>query len=215
MRYWTVGTAMAETVWVVRHGQRQDTVDPNWEANAERIHDPGLTDLGRWAAWRVGRRFADANDGFDTIYASPFLRTVQTADEICRELGVEMRLEPGLGEHLNPEWFDSHPETVPHERLAERFDTVRLDHDPHVFPEFPEDHAEAMARAGETASRIAKSESGTVLLVGHGLTVGGVVQGLVGSADGVDAPLCGLTRLSRDGDDYQLDFSGDTSHLDE
>jgi broad specificity phosphatase PhoE len=206
---------MAETVWVVRHGQRQDTVDPNWEDNADRIHDPGLTDLGRWAAWRVGRRFADTDKSFDAIYASPFLRTVQTADEICRELGTETYLEPGLGEHLNPEWFDAMPETVPHWQLAEWFDTVRLDHNPHIEPTFPEDHEQAMARAGEAARYIAEAESGTVLLVGHGLTVGGIVQGLVGSADGVDAPLCGLTRMTREGDEWQLDFSGDTTHLDD
>lgn len=43
----------------------------------------------------------------------------------------------------------------------------------------------------------------------------GVVDGLVGSTDGVDAPLCGLTRITRDGDDWRLAFSGDTSHLDD
>lgn len=204
---------MADTVWVVRHGQRQDSVDPNWEANADRIHDPGLTDLGRWAAWRVGRRFAEAGQRFDAVYASPFLRTAETAEEICRELGTEAFLEPGLGEHLNPEWFDTDPETLPHGTLAEWFDPIRLDHEPHLLPEFPENHDEAMARAGETARRLADAQAGTVLLVGHGLTVGGVVQGLVGSADGVDAPLCGLTRLTRAGEEWRLDFSGDTAHL--
>jgi len=206
---------MAETVWVVRHGQRQDTVDPNWEDNADRLHDPGLTELGRWAAWRVGRRFAEAGQQFDAIYASPFLRTVETADEICRELDAETYLEAGLGEHRNAEWFDAEPETVPPATLAEWFDTVRLDYDSVVVPEFPETHSEAMARAGETARRIEEAEAGTVLLVGHGLTVGGVVQGLVGTADDVEAPLCGLTRIDRDGEGWHLDFSGDTTHLDE
>jgi len=53
-----------------------------------------------------------------------------------------------------------------------------------------------------------------VLLVGHGLTVGGVVDGLVGSTDGVEAPLCGVTRLHRDHGNWRLAFSGDTTHLD-
>jgi broad specificity phosphatase PhoE len=206
---------MADTVWVVRHGQRQDSVDPNWAENAERVHDPPLTDLGRWAAWRVGRRFAESGTAFDAIYASPFLRTVETAEEICRVLGAETSLEPGLGEHRNPEWFDAEPETVPPATLAEWFDPVRLDHDPYVYPEFPESHDEAMARVGETARRLVEAESGTVLLVGHGLTVGGVVDGLVGSADGVEAPLCGLTRLTNTGDGWRLDFSGETTHLDD
>ena len=71
-----------------------------------------------------------------------------------------------------------------------------------------------MDRAGETARSLADHVPGTLLLVGHGLTIGGVVQGLVGSADGTDAPLCGLTRLERDGGGWRLDFSGDTTHLD-
>ena len=212
---------MADVVWVVRHGERRDSVDPNWEANADRVHDPPLTDLGRWAAWRVGRRFVESGLGVDAVYASPFLRTVETADEICRETGDEFVLEPGLGEHRNAEWFDAEPETVPVEQLAERFAPLRLGHEPYVVPSFPESHDEAMARAGKAAQLVAENESGTVVLVGHGLTVGGVVQGLVGSTEGVDAPLCGLTRIERDGDregdgggEWQLSFSGDTTHLD-
>jgi broad specificity phosphatase PhoE len=206
---------MTDEVWVVRHGQRRDSVDPDWESHADRVHDPPLTDLGRWAAWRVGRRLADAGPSFDAVYASPFLRTVETADEICRETGDAVRLEPGLGEHRNDDWFDDHPETLPATDLVDRFDPVRLDHDPLVHPDFPESHAEASARVGETTRALVAAESGPVLLVGHGLTVGGVVDGLVGSTDGVDAPLCGLTRITRDGDDWRLAFSGDTSHLDD
>jgi broad specificity phosphatase PhoE len=213
MRLRRVAGDMAAEVLVVRHGERRDTADPEWARTAARVHDPGLTELGRWAAWRVGRRLAA--DPPDAVYASPFLRTVETADEICREAGLETALEPGLGEHRNPEWFDAEPETLAHETLAARFATVRLGHEPHVVPSFPETGPEASARVGETARRVVADEDGTVLLVGHGLTVGGVVGGLVGSTTGVDAPLCGLTRVVRDGDGWRLAYSGDTSHLDD
>jgi len=205
---------MADTVWVVRHGQRQDSVDPSWHDHADRVHDPPLTDLGRWAAWRVGRRFAESSIDFDAVYASPFLRTAETAEEIGRETGHDVWLEPGLSEHRNPAWFDADPETVPQERLAEWFNPVALDHDPYLVPEFPETGEEAMRRTGTVARQIASETPGTVLLVGHGITVGGVVDGLVGSTDGVDAPLCGLTRLDRDRGQWELACSGDTTHLD-
>jgi len=205
---------MAETVWAVRHGQRQDSVDPEWDATADRIHDPPLTELGRWAAWRVGRRFGERGQSLDAVYASPFLRAVETASEICTETGQEFRLEPGLGEHRNAGWFDAEPETVDTAELATLFDTLRLDNEPYVTPQFPESHEDAMARIGRTTRRIAEADSGEVLLVGHGITIGGVVAGLTGSADEADAPLCGLTRLERDGDEWRLDFSGDTAHLD-
>ncbi|MDS0283677.1 histidine phosphatase family protein [Haloarcula onubensis] len=205
---------MADTVWVVRHGQRQDSVDPSWDDHADRVHDPPLTDLGRWAAWRTGRRFVESGVPLDAVYASPFLRTAETAEEIGRETGTDVYLEPGLGEHRNPEWFDADPETVPAEHLADWFDPITLDHDPYLVPEFPESGDEAMARAGNVARQLAADVPGTVLLVGHGLTVGGVVDGLVGSTDGVDAPLCGVTRLDRDRGNWELAFSGDTTHLD-
>lgn len=204
---------MADTVWVVRHGQRQDTVDPEWESHADRVHDPPLTDHGRWSAWRTGRRFVETGVTFDAVYASPFLRTAETAEEIARETGNEVLLEPGLGEHRNADWFDAEPDVVAPEQLAEWFDPLELDHEPLVIPDFPESHAEAMDRAGEAARRLVAEVDGTLLLVGHGLSVGGVVHGLVGSADAVEAPLCGLTLLVRDGDDWRLVFSGDTSHL--
>jgi broad specificity phosphatase PhoE len=149
------------------------------------------------------------------VYTSPFLHAVETAEEICREIGREAVLEPGLGEHRNAEWFDEEPETVAPARLAEWFDPISLDYEPYRHPTFPESHAEATMRIGDTARHLADTTPGTVLLVGHGATVGGVVQGLVGSVDGVDAPLCGLTRIDRDDEDggWRLAFSGDTSHL--
>ena len=204
---------MAQTVWAVRHGQRQDSVDPDWEEHAERLHDPPLTDLGRWAAWRVGRRLVESGVTVDSVYTSPFLRAVETAEEICSEIDEGVCLEPGLSEHRNADWFDGHPETVPVERLAERFDPVRLGHDPHVVPVFPESHAEATARIGEATRAIAADEPGTVLLVGHGVTIGGVVAGLTGSAEAADAPLCGLTRLDWVDGEWELAVSGDTTHL--
>ena len=204
---------MTETVWVVRHGQRQDTVDPDWELTAARRHDPGLTELGRWQAWRCGRFFIDNDIQLDAIYCSPFLRTVQTTAEICGETGATAQLEPGLGEHRNSEWFDGEPETLAFDTLVDYFDPIRNDHEPAVVPAFPETHAAAEARVGEAARRIANAHEGQVLIVGHGLTIGGVVDGLVGSADGVDAPLCGLTRIDRVGDRWELVASGQTAHL--
>jgi broad specificity phosphatase PhoE len=205
---------MADVVWAVRHGERRDSVDPDWETVAERVHDPPLTELGRWAAWRVGRRFVEREPPVDAVYASPFLRAVETAAEITAETDARFMLEPGLGEHRNADWFDAEPETLPFERLTARFERLSADHEPLVTPEFPETHAEAMTRIGRTARQIVDATDGTALLVGHGATIGGVVAGLVGSADAADAPLCGLTRLVRDDDGWRLDFSGDTTHLD-
>lgn len=205
---------MADELYVVRHGQRRDSVDPDWEAVADRVHDPPLTELGRWAAWRVGRRFADAGVSFDAVYASPFLRTAETADEICRELGTTFELEQGLGEYRNPEWFDDDPETLADDVLDERFGTLRLGRASHVVPAFPETHEESVTRIGEAARLLADAVPGSVLLVGHGITVAGVVAGFAGPSTDADAPLCGVARLEFDGGSWRLDYTGGTSHLD-
>jgi broad specificity phosphatase PhoE len=112
---------VTKTVWIVRHGQRRDIVDKSWPAIADRVHDPPLTELGRWAAWRVGRRFSSMTGDVDAVYASPFLRAVETAAEITDELGTEVRLEPGLGEHRNRAWFDDDPDIRSPAALASRF----------------------------------------------------------------------------------------------
>ncbi len=105
---------------------------------------------------------------------------------------------------------------MPPETLAEWFSPLRLDHDSLVTPEFPETGHEAEERAGKGARALvaAHDGEGPLLFVGHGLTVGGVARGLVGTTNGVDAPLCGITKISRaDGGDWTLEFSGDVSHL--
>jgi broad specificity phosphatase PhoE len=203
---------VTRTLWLCRHGQRRDDVDPEWAATAERPHDPPITDHGRWQARRVGDRLADA--GVDAIYASPYYRTVETASLVADRLGLPVRLEPGLGEHLNPAWFDAAPERRAPESLAAAFDPVTLDHAPVLEPTYPETGAEAAARATETARRLVEgSTDGTVLLVGHGLTVGGVATGLT-AVDRVETPTCGLCRLDRRPDGgWDLALAADTTHL--
>jgi len=49
---------MADEVWVVRHGQRQDSVDPDWDERADRVEAPlcGLTCLVREGdTWQLAR----------------------------------------------------------------------------------------------------------------------------------------------------------------
>jgi broad specificity phosphatase PhoE len=198
---------MTRTVYLLRHGERADDVNPRWMETAPRRHDPPLTGVGVDQARRTGRFLADA--GIDHVFASPFLRAVHTAHHLAARLGdLRVRLEPGLSEHLNPDWFDRRPTLLAPARLADRFDTVRLDHDPLVDPTFPEPWPDCRDRVGETVRRLLDATAGTLLLVGHGATVGGGIEAVTGRVVEDAAPYCGLSRLHRDVAGWELTYAG-------
>ena len=203
---------MSRTLWLARHGNREDFVDDTWRESAERPDDPGLSPDGLEQAKQLAGRLKDIH--IDTIFASPYLRTVQTAQIIAEALDKRVFLEPGLGEKLSETYFSGQPEILSHSRLAEDFPNVELGHEPLLEPVFPEDDEANVSRMGEAAELIVEKYEGTLLFVGHGATVSGVVQALTGSREG-SAPLCSLTKLVREGDTWQLAFSNDVSHLDE
>lgn len=207
---------MPDVLWVTRHANRQDFVDPNWHETADRPHDPGLSPDGVEQAERLAQRLAQT--AIDRIVASPFLRTVQTAHAVANTLDQPVRLEPGIGEWHNADWFSAAPTLLGPDALTERFSRVNLTHDPCLTPAFPESRDAMLARVQSAARCLIRRYDGTdeLLLVGHGATVYGVLQGLVGD-DVPDAgcPLASITKLVRRDDTWTIALRNDTAHLDE
>lgn len=201
---------MTRTLYLVRHGERRDDVDPAWAATAERPHDPPLTDEGRRQARLTGDRLADA--GIDAVFTSPYRRAVETAHHVAAPHEVPVRPETGLGEHLNADWFDGVPDRAPLADLAREFPAVDPGRESVLTPSYPETGAEMVARQGETARRLLAATEGTLALVGHGATVGGVAEHLLGDGDGIHAPYCGVTELEERGGSWRLVYSGATDH---
>jgi broad specificity phosphatase PhoE len=84
------------SVWIVRHGERVDVVNPDWLVTAERPHDPPLTEFGCAQAAATGEYLLGLGDRVDFVYTSPVLRCVLTASAIARGLGgVPLRVELG------------------------------------------------------------------------------------------------------------------------
>eukprot|EP01061_Rhynchopus_euleeides_P031877 TRINITY_DN52812_c0_g1_i1.p2 TRINITY_DN52812_c0_g1~~TRINITY_DN52812_c0_g1_i1.p2 ORF type:complete len:257 (+),score=68.01 TRINITY_DN52812_c0_g1_i1:75-845(+) len=107
-------------VVVARHGERTDFVDPaTWygsKAGKVRPWDPPLTTRGREQAREMGRRLRlKLRDmrlpDVQAVYASPFIRTIQTAEEAIKGMGLDttMRIcpEDGLLELMSDEWIRS------------------------------------------------------------------------------------------------------------
>ncbi len=202
-----------QTLWTARHANRQDFVDPDWAATADRPHDPGLSPDGHEQAYQLAQRVATLD--VDRIVSSPFLRVVETAQAVAEVTEQRVFLEPGLGEWQNPDWFESPPDPLTPSILASRFEHVAPDSSPCREPSYPESKHESLTRIGDTVRCLTqRHEEETLLLVGHGITVQGVLHGLIDS-DVPDSgcPLASLTQVIRRNEKWSLRLRNDTSHL--
>jgi broad specificity phosphatase PhoE len=204
---------MTQTVWIARHGNRIDFVNPAWFHTAQRRYDPHLSDDGIIQAQQLANRLASEN--ITHIFASPFLRTVQTAYSVAEALDLPLKLDWGLCEWLNADWMSEHPETLPVEALTQQFPRIDQTHATPVT-QYPETWQDCLQRTGETARRLVASyPAEDLLFVGHGASVLGTAMGLVPSLQESDitASLCCLVKLVRQGSDWRVELNGDTSHL--
>jgi len=202
---------MSQTVWIARHGNRLDFVNPEWFNTAERPYDPPLSEDGVVQANQLGQRLV--GEGIRHIFASPFLRTVQTANFVADALDLPIKLESGLSEWLNPAWMQTNPERLSMQELQELFPRIDPSYTSRVIAHYPETSEKVLERTAETAKRLMTEFSEDILLVGHGASVVGVTQGLVGGTPEVNASLCCLVKLVRQEQKWVMELNGDTSHL--
>ncbi len=206
---------MPQTVWIARHANRLDFVNPEWFNTAERPYDPPLSDDGFVQAQQLAKRLA--GESIAHIFASPFLRTVQTAHVVAEALDLPVKLESGLSEWLNPEWFPAMPQRLSPETLKALYPRIDLSYVSRVPALYPETDEACLRRAGETARRLAAEFPEDILLVGHGASVLGGAMELGGSAAQPDlkVSLCCLFKFARQGQKWVMELNGDTSHLSE
>ncbi|MGH9340104.1 MAG: histidine phosphatase family protein, partial [Acidobacteriota bacterium] len=191
-----------------------------WAGTAERPYDPPLAQEGAVQASELGRRLAA--EKIDHIFSSPFLRCVETVNEVAERLDFPIKLEWGLCEWLNPNWFPSRPETLPFGELASRFPRIDRGYTSRVTTHFPESAEDTFERVGKSARRLAGEYPGNLLLVGHGATVQGAVIGLMQqSFEEIESSgftlsqitYCCLFKLINQGVGWHMELNGDTSHL--
>ncbi len=201
---------MTQTIWIVRHGNREDFLDRTWSQTAERPHDPGLSPDGEEQARELGLSLRDQS--VDRIYASPFLRTIQTASHIADALDLPVRLEPGLGEVLP--YLAEPPLLLPEQERHQRFQRIDAAYEFLFTPSYPEPEEAAHRRAAETVQRIADQHPDeNILFVTHASPVVGIVRRLTSTQDRIRVPLCCLFTLARTEDGWQLVQEADVTHL--
>ena len=99
-------------VFLIRHGERADEVETSElytrrkelkERGIKRIdrYDPPLTQTGRQQAKVCGEKLRtymeENNISFDVVYSSPFIRTMETANEIALALDLPLKPVAALG----------------------------------------------------------------------------------------------------------------------
>ncbi|NEO98419.1 MAG: histidine phosphatase family protein [Symploca sp. SIO2E9] len=202
---------MTQNLWIARHGNRLDFVNPEWFNTAERPYDPPLSEDGILQAKQLGQRLASV--GIKQVFTSPFLRTVQTASIVADILDLSIKLESGLSEWLNPEWMPVEPERLSITALQEQFPRIDPSYSSLVKASYPESSEEVLERTAKTARFLSTQFSEDLLLVGHGASVIGTAQGLVSGTPEIKASLCCLVKLVRQGEKWEMELNGDTSHL--
>ncbi len=205
---------MSQIVWIARHANRLDFVNPDWFLTAERRYDPPLSDDGTIQAQQLAKRLK--GEKIAHIFASPFLRTVQTANAVAEVLDLPIKLETGLSEWLNPAWMTEEPERLSTLGLGELFHRIDFGYTPRIAANYPETHEKVRERSGQTARCLANEFfPDNILLVAHGASVLGAAMGLVGeiAKTEVKASLCSLVKVVRDEPEWLLELKGDTSHL--
>lgn len=205
---------MSQIVWIARHANRLDFVNPDWFLTAERRYDPPLSEDGFVQAKHLARRLKQ--EKISHIFASPFLRTVQTANAVAEALDLSIKLETGLSEWLNPAWMTEEPERLSTPALAELFPRIDTSYTPQIAAKYPETHEQVRARSGQTTRCLASEYfPHDILLVAHGASVLGGAMGLVGdiAKTEVKASLCSLVKVVRTEAEWLLELTGDTTHL--
>lgn len=166
----------ASRIFIARHGERIDHIDHAWALTAESPYDAYLTDKGLAQASSLGKHLIDRH--VDHIFASPFYRTIQTANQVAKEVKVDIKIEPGLGEFLNPVWFDYAPKLQRIEEIKAKFPAIDSEYVPEFSPKYPETKDDVIVRTAAVVRALSMKYSGTLVLIGHGMTCEFMARGL-------------------------------------
>jgi broad specificity phosphatase PhoE len=178
-------------IYLTRHGERLDFVQPDWQKTAKNPHDAPLTSRGEEQARRLGEHLADCNIAH--VFVSPFSRACCTADRASAKLNPPrpVKIEPGACEWLNADWYGKHPPSWRAlDCLAKEFLNVDVSYQP-VFhhdsnmTRYPEKPTDVLERASATLRKITElfGDDGNILIVGHGSSVEAFCKILDSSSD--------------------------------
>jgi len=198
-------------LYLIRHGQ----TDFSRENRFCGAIDPPLNEVGLRMAEAFGTHYAKLK--WDAIYASPRLRTRQTANGLAHRIHADVLVDEGLAEIAYGDW-----ESLRHEDVKEQF--------PEAYAYWSADPASRGTPGGETAFLVAARAApvierikrehpiGRVLVVSHKATIRILTCALLGMdvrlfRDRIAQPVAAVTRFELRKSGPILTLLGDVSHL--
>ena len=202
------------TLYLVRHGERLDAVNRNWYGVDGNKYDPPLSEKGHWQAQRVGERLRQ--EDVDYIFASPYIRALQTAQPIAEALDMPFYVDEGIGEWLGRALIPNPPNIIAPIKRAADFSYMGLTHPAKILPVYPETVQQVFDRLHQAVDYLLETYEGNLLLVGHGRVVTGIAHRLTGQPESAfKYDLACLTKLVLHDGKWEVRLNGDTAHLTE
>jgi len=232
-------TSASQFVYIIRHGEREDDVNPNWKS--DRPWDPPLTERGKRQALEAGEFLAGKN--IKIVYTSPFSRCLQTTKYVLKGINSKIcsntktntnetenetenenengkgnsrhiRVEHGLAEFHNQKWFQEKPEFHHNAHCLPEKDAK---YQSLLEPKFPETTNDMQYRYSKIGRLLAeKHPEGNLLLVTHGFAIDPMTRELIKDDDlmVLEAPYCCITTLRKlPNNSFKLVSLTSTSHL--
>jgi len=224
-------------VFVVRHGERADFPTVSQQSvDYEYEYDPPLTPFGLTQATKTGEFIRDEyrhqNADF-IIYSSPFLRCLQTASNIAKQLDTtQVTIEDGFCEYLSSYWYNEDPlpiltirKNAEDDNLANKFGLVNIIDGKSIdHPNYPENDVygkylnnfETYTNT-HTKCQPANEQKQVLIIVTHGYGVHGVAMSHMGTEmENRIVDFCGLNWYQWNLQKKQWKYlrGADDSHLD-
>ncbi len=201
------------TIYLVRHAEAEGNL-------YRRIHgryNALITDNGFRQIEALRARFEPVH--IDAVYSSDLYRTMTTAGAVYRPKGLPLHTDPRLQEIFMGDWEDHPWGEIRHFCPAEldRFNAT----DPTWRAPNGEDLADVGDRMEQAVREIAVRHDGqTVAIFSHGTAIRQFTANARGLAPGEWKTLghsdnTAVTKLTFDGNNFSIEYEGDSSHLDE
>ncbi|MEM9137142.1 MAG: histidine phosphatase family protein [Cyanobacteria bacterium P01_F01_bin.42] len=198
---------MERRLWLVRHGYRQDYVDPRWSQTSDCPVDTPLSAEGMRQAQDLARAFFHCRPAH--VFVSPYRRTIQTAQPLAQSLDMPLRVDPGLGEIQRIDGTLS----MTLEDYRRSIPQIDLTYSSPKIPKVEESSQMARQRAAKAVEMLLSRFQGDLLLITHDTPLRGIVDHLLQERASVRCTFCGITELQRQGSRWILCRNGDVSHL--